>query len=98
MLGLNHADIGGQVMKKWNIPIPVLVAVQHHHQVPKERNGSSFSQDLIVDIVRLSDVICKCENIGFTPVTVPIRCLKEELWERLPLDDKSINEVVQNRC
>jgi len=94
VLGLNHADIGGQVMKKWNIPIPVLVAVQHHHQVPKERNGSSFSQDLIVDIVRLSDVICKCGNIGYTgDSTNPV--LEEELWERLPLDDKSIDEVVQ---
>ena len=75
VLGLNHADIGGQVMKKWNIPLPVMVAVQHHHQAPEERNGSSFSQDLIVDIVRL---------------------LQEELWERLPLDHKAIDEVVHN--
>ena len=94
VLGLNHADIGGQVMKKWNIPLPVMVAVQHHHQVPEERNGSSFSQDLIVDIVRLSDVICKCENIGYTgDSTNPV--LEEELWERLPFNNKSIDEVVQ---
>ena len=94
VLGLNHADIGGQVMKKWNIPLPVLVAVQHHHQTPDERNGSAFSQDLIVDIVRLSDVICKCENIGFTGDSItPV--LKEDLWERLPFDKKSIDDVVQ---
>jgi HD-like signal output (HDOD) protein len=94
VLGLNHADIGGQVMKKWNIPLPVLVAVQHHHQTPNERNGSSFSQDLIVDIVRLSDVLCKCENIGYTGDSIsPV--LEEELWERLPLDNNSIDDVVK---
>jgi len=93
VLGFNHADIGGQVMKKWNIPLPVMVAVQHHHETPEERNGSSFAQDLIVDIVRLADVICKCEHIGFTgDSTTPV--LEEELWARLPLESKSIEEVV----
>lgn len=94
VMGLNHAEIGGQVMKKWNIPLPVLVAVQHHHQEPEERNGSPFSQDRIVDIVRLSDVICKCENIGYTGDSI-VPELKEVLWERLPLDRQSIDAVVR---
>ena len=47
-----------------------------------------------MDIVRLSDVICKCENIGFTGDSItPV--LKEDLWERLPFDKKSIDDVVQ---
>lgn len=93
LLGIDHADIGGQVMKKWNIPLPVMVAVQHHHQLPEERNGSALSQDHIVDIVRLADVICKCENIGYTGDGIrPV--LEKELWERLPLEQKAVEEVV----
>lgn len=94
VVGLNHAAIGGEVMKKWNIPLPVLVAVKHHHQEPEERNGSPFSQDLIVDIIRLSDVICKCQKIGYTGDSI-VPELKEGLWERLHLDRPSIDAVVR---
>ena len=90
---MNHTDIGGQVMKNWNIPLPVMVAVQHHHQPFDERNGNDFSKDLIVDIVRLSDVICKHEHIGYTGDNMTAK-LTEELWERLPIDEKSIQKPV----
>ena len=93
VMGLNHTDIGGQVMRNWNIPLPVLVCVQHHHQHVDERNGTAFSQDQIVDIVRLSDVICRQEQIGTTGDNVIVQ-LSEELWERLPIDTKSIPKLV----
>ena len=93
VMGLNHTDIGGQVMSNWNIPMPVLVAVKHHHQKVQDRNGSDFAQDLIVDIVRLSDVICKCERIGYNGDTVETE-LTDDLWERLSLDSGEIEKIV----
>ncbi len=95
LMGITHAEIGGQIMESWNIPLPVMVAVRHHHQPLLERRGSAFSQDLIVDIVRLSDVICKRERIGYTGDYI-IPDLDEELWERLPLDRGSILEIISN--
>jgi len=32
ILGLNHAEIGGHVLKNWKIPLAIMVAVKHHHQ------------------------------------------------------------------
>lgn len=95
IMELNHADIGGQVMKNWKIPFPIMVAVKHHHQPPNERRGSAFSQDLIVDIVRLSDVICRREQIG-NPGDLIIPEMTRELWERLNIDQKSINSVMES--
>ena len=93
VMGLDHTDIGGQVMNNWNIPLPVTVAVKHHHQKVDERNGSELAQDLIVDIVRLSDVICKQEHVGYTGDTVEVK-VTEDLWERLPIDGKYVEELV----
>ena len=95
VLGLNHAEIGGQVMKNWNIPVTIMVAVQHHHQQVEERKGTAFSQDLIVDIIRLADVLCKREGIGYSGDTI-VPELKEELWERLNLDQESIVTVIEH--
>jgi len=93
VLGLNHADIGGQVMKKWNIPLPILAAVQHHHQPVNDRKGSAFSQDLIVDCVTVADALCKYNGIGFSGDTV-MPVLDEPLWERLHLDKDTIDDVI----
>lgn len=95
IMELNHADIGGQVMKNWNIPLPITVAVKHHHQPLNERKGSAFSQDLIVDIIRLSNVICRRERIGYSGDTI-IPEMNRELWDRLDINQKSINEVIEN--
>jgi len=95
VMGLNHADIGGQVMKNWKIPLPIMVAVKHHHQQLNERKGSAFSQDLIVDIVRLSDVICRREKFGCTGDNL-IPEMTEELWERLKINRKSLNSVIES--
>lgn len=94
VMGLNHADIGGQVMKNWNIPLSIMVAVKHHHQLPGERRGSALSKDLIIDIVRLADVICKRERIGYAGDSI-IPEMTGELWERLNIDQETIQGVIE---
>lgn len=94
VMGLNHADIGGQAMKNWNIPLAIMAAVKHHHQLPGERRGSALAQDIIVDIVKLSDVICKREKIGYTGDNI-IPKMDEELWERLNIDRESIENLIE---
>lgn len=93
VMGLNHAHIGGQVMKKWNIPLAILAAVQHHHQPVHDRKGSAFSQDLIVDCVQLADALCKHGHIGFSgDAVMPV--LEEPLWERLQLNRNTIDVLM----
>jgi hypothetical protein len=81
-------------MKNWKIPTSITVAVKYHHQGPNERADSPLSQDLIVDIVRLSDVICKREKIGSTGDNI-IPEMNEDLWDRLDINQESINEIVE---
>ncbi len=95
VLGLNHADIGGQVMNNWKIPVPMVVAVKYHHTLLEEREETEIGRDLIVDIVRLSDVICKRERIGFTGDTI-IPEITEDYYIRFNINKQLIDEVIES--
>ena len=92
-------DIVSQIKKLPTLPtvanktISVVVSVKHHHQKVEDRNRSDFAQDLIADIVRLSDVICKCECIGYNGDTVETE-LTDDLWERLSLNAGAIEKII----
>jgi len=45
--------------------------------------------------VRLSDVICRREKFGY-PGDSLIPRMTEELWERLDINQKSINSVIES--
>jgi len=95
IMGINHADIGGQVMENWKIPIPIMVAVKYHHNVLEERGKTENARDLIVDIVRLSDIICKREKIGYTgDCTMPE--ITEDLYSRLNINKEAIDRVIES--
>jgi putative nucleotidyltransferase with HDIG domain len=56
--GMNHAEIGALIAKKWNFPHNLVVAIQYHH------NPSSAPQDCrdLVDSVYLANMFCEYEN------------------------------------
>jgi putative nucleotidyltransferase with HDIG domain len=95
VMGIDHTDVGSQVMKNWNIPLLIIAAVTHHHQPMKERKGSTLSQDIIVDIVRVADVICRRGHIGYTGDSV-IPELTKDLWERLNLEPSSLVRIAES--
>lgn len=93
VMGINHADIGGQVMENWKIPAPIVAAVKYHHSVLEERRNGEHAQDSIVDIVRLSDALCKREKIGYTGDRI-IPDITEDLYSRLNMNEKLLDQVV----
>ena len=34
VLGVDHAEIGGELMRHWNLPADIVAAVLQHHQLP----------------------------------------------------------------
>lgn len=95
VIGLNHTEIGSRVMRNWNIPLPIVAGVRHHHQLPCERRGSPYAQDIIVDIVRLANVLCKKEKIGCSGDNV-VPELSPELWERLPISVDTLTMITKD--
>ena len=96
-LGLDHAVIGEWLARKWKLPLPVVVSIRHHHEELEERQGFSLSQDCVVDIVRLADVICRNRGIGWNGAKY-VPEIHPELWNRLdvdPADVESISETLE---
>jgi putative nucleotidyltransferase with HDIG domain len=91
-LGIDHAVIGEWLSRKWKLPLPVVVSIRHHHQALVDRQGFSLSQDLVVDIVRLADTICRHRRIGWNGDSV-IPVIGQELRERVDLKAEEVEEV-----
>ena len=95
IMGVNHADIGGQVMENWRIPTPIVVAVKYHHHILEEGENRENAHDPIVDIVRLSDIICKREKIGYTGDSIMPE-ISEGLHSRLNTNQEAIDQLIES--
>jgi putative nucleotidyltransferase with HDIG domain len=91
-LSIDHAVIGEWLARKWKLPLPVVVSIRHHHQSVEERQGFSMSQDLVVDIVRLADTLCRRHGIGWNgDQWVPE--LSSALCDRMSLGREDVEAV-----
>lgn len=59
VLGINHAEIGAMMLKKWCFPNDIIQAVRWHH----EPEGAD-SHNQLVDIVHVADVLCLMLGYG----------------------------------
>ncbi len=59
ILGIDHQEIGAEILKIWNLPAPVVEAVRWHHQ-PE----TSCDDPLLVDLVHIADGIALSMGIG----------------------------------
>jgi putative nucleotidyltransferase with HDIG domain len=59
VLGVNHADIGAEILRKWSLPPELVNAVRWHHD-PE----SAAQADAMLDIVHVADVLCLMIGVG----------------------------------
>jgi len=59
VLGFGHPQVGGRIIKKWNLPSALVEAVQYHHQPNKAETNKTLTY-----IVHLADVISCMLGIG----------------------------------
>jgi HD-like signal output (HDOD) protein len=69
--GLTHTELGEHIMKRWNIPDPIIEAVRYHHE--PNQNGE---WRLGGAVVNLADAICNTWGIG----TEVLMDLGEDIW------------------
>jgi HD-like signal output (HDOD) protein len=68
-VGLNHAEVGALIAKKWNFPEQLVMAIRHHNEPAQ---APTKVRD-IVNSVYLANAICDLEKekIGFDQIYVP---------------------------
>lgn len=59
VLGIDHAEVGAQLLNHWKIPQEIVQVVRWHHQPEK-----STDQDSCVALVHVADHICALSGIG----------------------------------
>ena len=69
-VGLNHAEVGALIAKKWNFPDQLVTAIRYHHE---PMQAPAPARD-IVYCVYLANTICDMERerIGFDQVQVQV--------------------------
>jgi HD superfamily phosphohydrolase YqeK len=72
VMGLDHAQLGGQVLDGWNLPVQILNAVRGHHALTDANaNGSEIAK-----IIELADALayyCGFEDGTGQPVRDPMK-------------------------
>jgi putative nucleotidyltransferase with HDIG domain len=57
VMGVDHAEVGGEIAKYWNFPEPLVLAIQHHHD-------PDVKDDPILDVVHLANAAAKLVGTG----------------------------------
>ena len=64
ILGVTHADVGGWLAEKWNLPRQLVeVIARHHGPFPADRGPDEKPLDLTC-IVHAADALCRSRGIG----------------------------------
>lgn len=88
-----HTHIGFLLAKKWNLPLHIQNAIQHHHQIDNQRRGGiSVEQNLIVDITILANLLIhalKFGNSGYDKIPGA----PKEVLKRLMIDLEGLKEI-----
>ena len=59
IFGIDHAEIGANILKRWSFPSSMISAVRWHH----DPDGAPKTSHLI-DVVHVADVLCLMSGIG----------------------------------
>jgi len=86
LYGIDHAEAGGFLLGKWNIPDSLVQSVRYHHSPFDAENPNAA-------IVHIADVICVQNNIGFEYLN-PKATFVQGVLERMNVSQQIIEEVI----
>jgi HD-like signal output (HDOD) protein len=88
VLGLDHAALGGRLLRNWGLPALLEDMVRFHHQPEKAANGMEAA------IVHIADVTINAIGAGSSgEVLAPP--LNREAWETLGLSEHNLTAAVR---
>ncbi len=83
VLGFDHARLGAILLRKWNFPVNLAMAVLHHHAP-----GKSDLRDEAA-VVHLADILSKALGYG-TTASFSVPALEHAAWDALGLDEREL--------
>lgn len=86
-LGISHTEIGGWLVKQWNLPVEIEEAIKFHHTPDK----ATLDPELTA-IVHLSDILTRMKKIGFGGDN-EIPPVHPAVWENLKPLKPDLNET-----
>lgn len=90
VLGFNHADVGGALLKEWKLPSSLCHSVHYHHHPAKL---GSNSRENIVDAVHIADFLVHALQMGNSG-SVMVPSVESSSWDRLKLNENSLGKMV----
>lgn len=89
LLGLNHAQVGGELMRRWSLPPCLVDAVAYHHD-------PTFAKDApeLASMVHVANTICLRLGVGLAHATFVPRPSAEAL-QLLALDQDGVDHLVE---
>ncbi len=83
VLGCDHAQVGAEAARRWNLPEPLVAAIEHHHR-PEEAEDP-----WLADVVHVADALCLMLGFGVGTDQLMHRC-SEGALQRLGLSADEI--------
>lgn len=88
ILGVEHAEVGGRLLARWNLPENLVSAVWHHHDPIKAKPGEQLAA-----CVHLGDVLAHWLGHGYGHQAYALRCRPEAL-EILEITTKDLEQFL----
>lgn len=88
VLGFDHAEVGGALLKQWKLPVHTVSAVAYHH---KPANDSGLRTDTA--IVHVADLIANALRIGSSGERY-VPPLDDGAWTRLGLPENILDVLL----
>ena len=87
IIGFDHARLGGMLLHRWNMPLPLVSAVLRHHQVEDPARYPEAAT------IHIADALVTALGISMR-VGAPVPPVSEAAWEVLNLTPHALRETI----
>ena len=93
--GFDHALLGAQVAKKWNLPEPLVAAIRYHHHTPAEYTTLAPEQQRLISLTSVVTRVCTRLGLGRRGIVDAIDMTALPAWGALGLTQADVDPVLE---
>lgn len=92
MFGIDHGEVGGELMRQWELPEQMCNVVTLHHR-PWECNPDDKTTYEMVQLIHISDFICNNQGYGRRRQILP-EAFEDASWDALGLSLDHVPDII----